>query len=289
MQSYNRYSYVRNNPLKYTDPTGNREVHIIYEEIFEVTRNTVVIGDPVEGGTPVITTEVTFEQSTSVQYSEFDNIDSISFSINGSRNDDSGSFLEVSGSRVATLKLTDSVFINILTTIDWTGVVVDDDSAPDPEMKYPGGMEPGLGSVPILPVEVVLDAVADAFQNGEGEGLIDVAIDAGINVGQAAFKKIRVAKEIVEGARKKRSSRPDALPEADGRPHSILERPGPQGQYTTHNGDGTFKQFRGSGGPHNEIPRPNVKENTLLDGPNGQFPSKTTVRPATPDEIPGGG
>ena len=79
----------------------------------------------------------------------------------------------------------------------------------------------------------------------------------------------------------------DPLEEAEGRPHSIIEKPGPDGQYTTHNGDGTFKQYRGSGKDHGDVPRPNVKENKLNEAPNGQkFPGKTEVRPPRPDEIP---
>lgn len=58
------------------------------------------------------------------------------------------------------------------------------------------------------------------------------------------------------------------------------------GQYTTHNGDGTFKQYRGSGKPQGDIPRPNVKQNVLHDTPKGPRPGKSTVRPANIDEIP---
>ncbi|EYF01095.1 PAAR-like domain-containing protein [Chondromyces apiculatus] len=93
------------------------------------------------------------------------------------------------------------------------------------------------------------------------------------------------------GSQKKARNRPpDPLPEAEGRPHTIIEKPGPEGQYTTHNGDGTFKQYRGSGKPHYDIPRPNVKENKLNTTPDGKaIPGRPTVRPAKPDEIPGGG
>ncbi len=59
---------------------------------------------------------------------------------------------------------------------------------------------------------------------------------------------------------KKRSSTPGPDPKAEGRPHTIIEKPGSQGQYTTYNEDGTFKQYRGSGKSHGNIPRPNVKE-----------------------------
>ncbi len=60
-------------------------------------------------------------------------------------------------------------------------------------------------------------------------------------------------------------------PESDpgGRPHSIIEHPGKSGQYTTHNGDGTWKPYRGSGKDHRTIPRPNVKETKPNKTPNG--------------------
>ena len=86
----------------------------------------------------------------------------------------------------------------------------------------------------------------------------------------------------------KRSSRPDADPRAEGNPHTIIERPGTEGQYTTHNGDGTFKQYRGSGKPHGDTPRPNIKENKLDNSPKGPVPGRPTVRPAKPEEIPKG-
>ena len=92
---------------------------------------------------------------------------------------------------------------------------------------------------------------------------------------------------LVHNCKKNRSTRPDPLAEAEGRPHTIVERPGADGQYTTHNGDGTFKQYRGSGEGHNDIARPNVKENTLNESPSGEsYPGKSEVRPARPDEVP---
>jgi hypothetical protein len=81
-------------------------------------------------------------------------------------------------------------------------------------------------------------------------------------------------------------SEPDPL--AKGYPHSIIERPGLEGQYTTHYGDGTWKQYRGSGKDHGGIPRPNVKEVFINKSPDGrEFRGKPQVRPPTPDEIPG--
>ena len=79
------------------------------------------------------------------------------------------------------------------------------------------------------------------------------------------------------------------MKEAEGRPHSIIERPGTDGQYTTHYGDGTWKQYRGSGQDHGGIPRPNVKEAGTNDTPDGrEFVDKGRVRPPRPDEMPGG-
>lgn len=64
---------------------------------------------------------------------------------------------------------------------------------------------------------------------------------------------------------------------------------GAAGQYTTHNGDGTYKQYRGTGKDHSDIPRPNVKENRFNTAPNGKvFPSKGEVRPPKLEEIPSG-
>ena len=84
----------------------------------------------------------------------------------------------------------------------------------------------------------------------------------------------------------KRSSRPDPDPRAEGNPHTIIQVPGATGTYTTHNGDGTYKQYRGSGKPHGNIPRPNVKETKNNPSPNGPKPGKPEVRKPTADEIP---
>ncbi len=62
----------------------------------------------------------------------------------------------------------------------------------------------------------------------------------------------------------KRSTHCDPNPNAEGSPHTVIEAPGPGGKYTTFNGDGTFKQYRGSGKDHGGIPRPNVKENGIM-------------------------
>ncbi len=86
----------------------------------------------------------------------------------------------------------------------------------------------------------------------------------------------------------KRSSPPGPNPKAEGTPHTIIEIPGPAGQYTTHNGDGTWKQYRGSGKPHGPIPRPNVKENKNNPSPSGPTPGNPNVREPRPDEIPTG-
>lgn len=76
--------------------------------------------------------------------------------------------------------------------------------------------------------------------------------------------------------------------EAEGRPHSIIERPGKEGQYTTHNGDGTWKQYRGSGSRDHGFPRPNVKEAGENFNPYGErFIDKGRVRKPHPYEIPG--
>lgn len=92
-----------------------------------------------------------------------------------------------------------------------------------------------------------------------------------------------------EKAKSKQRNKPPApLKEAEGRAHSIVERPGSKGQYTTHNEDGTYKQYRGEGKPHGGIERPNVKETKLNKAPNGKkFLGKPTVRKPFEEEIPG--
>ena len=84
----------------------------------------------------------------------------------------------------------------------------------------------------------------------------------------------------------KRSSRPNPDHAAEGNPHTIIQIPGATGSYTTHNGDGTYKQYRGSGKPHGNIARPNVKEIKNNPSPTGPKPGKPEVRKPTTDEIP---
>lgn len=92
--------------------------------------------------------------------------------------------------------------------------------------------------------------------------------------------------ETEEDKKKKRNCPPPPDTEAEGNPHTIIEKPGQDGQYTTHNGDGTLKQYRGSGKSHGNIPRPNIKENEINNSPDGPRPGKLRVREPTPDEIP---
>ena len=86
----------------------------------------------------------------------------------------------------------------------------------------------------------------------------------------------------------KRSTHPDPDPRAAGRPHTIIERPGALGQYTTHNGDNTFKQYRGSGKSHGGMERPNIKENFNNPSPTGPKPGTAQVRKPEAHEIPKG-
>ncbi|MEF1257095.1 hypothetical protein, partial [Vibrio sp. M260112] len=109
--------------------------------------------------------------------------------------------------------------------------------------------------------------------------------DKVVAVGGAFAKRTPLGKVVS----KARNKPPSPLKEAEGRPHSIIEKPGKDGQYTTHNGDGTSKQFRGSGQEHGGVPRPNVKEIGKNVTPDGrEFIDKGRVRPARPDEIPEG-
>jgi RHS repeat-associated protein len=71
---------------------------------------------------------------------------------------------------------------------------------------------------------------------------------------------------------KRRSSPPPPDPRAEGKPHTIIERPGVGGQYTTYNADGTFKQYRGSGQSHGSIPRPKSQLQKSIRTPARPFP-----------------
>ncbi len=75
---------------------------------------------------------------------------------------------------------------------------------------------------------------------------------------------------------------------AEGNPHTTIEELGPGGKYTTYEGGPGYKQYRGSGKPHGDIPRPNVKEVKVHQSPYGPMPGTPTVRPPRLDEIPKG-
>lgn len=80
-----------------------------------------------------------------------------------------------------------------------------------------------------------------------------------------------------------RSKPPPPLPEAEGHPHSI---PDGKGGYITYDDDGV-KQYRPTGKPHGDIPRPNVKEWKPNSSPDGQeHLGKGKVRPPEPHEVP---
>lgn len=106
------------------------------------------------------------------------------------------------------------------------------------------------------------------------------------NAAKVKFRK-DVKDSTIQG--KSRNKPTEPLKEAKGRPHTIIEKPGKNGQYTTHYGDGTWKQYRGSGKKHGGIPRPNVKEAGKNLSPDGRtFIDKGRVRPPHNDEIPRG-
>ncbi|HFT1684982.1 TPA: hypothetical protein ACHV9H_004196, partial [Providencia stuartii] len=100
---------------------------------------------------------------------------------------------------------------------------------------------------------------------------------------------ISVNEKVIKKKRKSRSGRPDPLEEAEGRAHTIIEKPGRDGQYTTHYEDGTWKQYRGSGKPHGDIGRPNIKETKIgIDKDGNRYINSSVVRKPTEDEYPGG-
>lgn len=137
-------------------------------------------------------------------------------------------------------------------------------------------MVPGLGEI------------TGAAKAGSRIGLRTLANGRAAELAGAADAKAKTD-PVKEGVKKQRNKPPAPSPQAGGRPHSFIERSGPKGKYTTHNGDGTFKQFRGSGKSRGDIPRPNVKENVINRSPDGrEFLGKGRVRPVRPGETPSG-
>lgn len=156
----------------------------------------------------------------------------------------------------------------------------------DPNGESLGGYLLGLGEIALGGTLIVTAGVLEVatfggftigfgFQVGTGAALIT----SGLAMTTYHAQDIKF---------EKRSSRPDPDIRAGGNPHTIIQVPGSEGSYTTHNGDGTYKQYRGSGKPHGNIPRPNVKETKNNPSPSGPRPGKPEVRKPTPDEIPKG-
>ena len=87
-----------------------------------------------------------------------------------------------------------------------------------------------------------------------------------------------------------RNTPPPPDPAAEGRPHTRIQTPGPEGRYTTYDKYGPLKQYRGEPGGrgHGNVSRPNVKEWARNTGPDGRtYPGRSTVRAPTPGDIPG--
>ena len=151
------------------------------------------------------------------------------------------------------------------------------------------------GEIPIVPIAVAYaKCVASCMaQAAAGAALFDglECFDVGDNAKDCALDCLNPFNwggkaGLKKGIGKSRNKPPGPLKEAEGRPHTNIERPGRDGQYTTHNGDGTYKQYRGSGQDHGGIPRPNVKESVPNVAPNGKVYYGDQVRPALPGEVP---
>ena len=122
-------------------------------------------------------------------------------------------------------------------------------------------------------------------------GLLKNSVELKKIADASTFASTKVVEQIQKNAdsinKKSRNAPPSPAPEANGAPHSIIEKPGKDGQYTTHYGDGTWKQYRGSGKPHGNEPRPNVKETVVNENKiTGKKYIGDTVRPPRADEIP---
>jgi hypothetical protein len=108
------------------------------------------------------------------------------------------------------------------------------------------------------------------------------------NLAEKAREAINKSNERNKESKKSRNKPPAPLEEAENRPHSRIERPGKKGQYTTYNGDGTSKSYRGTGKSHGKITRPNVKESVVnINQDTGEkFINGFRVRKPKPEEIP---
>lgn len=139
------------------------------------------------------------------------------------------------------------------------------------------------GAVSWVSMELIIGAVVSAAV-GVGFYQIDKAINEDNQ--DISLNNEAIEEEVEAKTKKKRNSPPPTDPEAEGTPHTIIEKPGQTGQYTTHNGDGTYKQYQGEGKPHGNIPRPNIKENKCDPSPNGPKIGGPEVRTPRPEEIP---
>lgn len=146
-----------------------------------------------------------------------------------------------------------------------------------------GGGKPPAASPGVVLADSVAGQAMNAVPGTPGYGPSTATLNSGNDANSES------AGDSSGSSGKSRNKPPAPLPEADGLPHTIIERPGPDGQYTTYNSDGTSLQYRGSGQDHGGIPRPNVKETSANVAPDGTvFVGKGVVRPATPNEIPRG-
>ena len=319
VMSFNRYLYVNNNPYKYTDPNGEFldaivDIGFIAYDLYDMATNGVNATNSASLGANVAGLFIPGATGLGLAARA------------GDKGVDAANALRrtccfVAGTQVLTedgdkniedVKLGEKLWAKNTETgeQEWkpvTKIFVEPDRGIF-EIKLRGedGFEQKIEATDDHPFYVVGKGwkqtieleVGDLIET-DGHGSMKVVrvtdeerLDLTYNFTVADFHTYYVTKKnvLVHNCNKSRSSRPDALPEAEGRPHSIVEKPGSDGQYTTHNGDGTFKQYRGSGQDHGGIPRPNVKENKLNTNPKTgeKFPSKSEVRPPREDEIPKG-
>ena len=312
VMSFNRYMYVNNNPYKYNDPNGeflNFAVKFVADVALNVAVQ-VATGQDVDIGGALLESAAGIVDPTKT----FRKAKQLAKALKGK-------CCFVAGTQVLTengykniedVKLGEKLWAKNTETgeQDWKPVtkIFVEPGRGIYEIKLLGedGLEQKIQATDDHPFYVIGAGWKDTIEleigdliETDGHGSMEVVsvideqrVDVTYNFTVADFHTYYVTEKnvLVHNCNKTRSTRPDADPAAEGRPHSIIEKPGAEGQYTTHNGDGTFKQYRGSGQDHGGIPRPNVKENKLNTNPETgeQFPGKAEVRPAREDEIPKG-